>query len=121
MTDPPAATARTAVDEVVGLGDTVLEQVGASVGPVLEQGEGVAGRGELAEHDHTGGRVALAESGGGADAFVGAGRRHADVGHDDVGCELVDEGDQLVERSGDAGTERSSSAASRRETASRTR
>ena len=89
-------------DEIVGVGDAVLEQIGAPVGTVLEQREGVARSGELAEHDDARRRMALAEAGGGPDAFVGTGRWHADVRDDDVRCELVDEGNQLVERSGDA-------------------
>ena len=48
------------------------------------------------QHDDAEARVVPAERGGGPDALVGAGRRHADVGEHDVGRVGVDRGHQLV-------------------------
>jgi hypothetical protein len=64
---------------------------------VLEQREGVVGVVVLAEDDDAHVGVGLAEAVGGADALVGAGGGHADVGEDDVGVVLVDGGVEGVE------------------------
>ena len=46
--------------------------------------------------------MTLAQAGGGPDALVGAGWRHANVGDDDVGGEFVDEVEEFFVRAGDA-------------------
>ncbi len=62
---------------------------------MLEQRHGVAGRGVLAQHHHADLRAVLAQPGGGLDALVGAGRRHADVGDHDVRLAALDDVEQL--------------------------
>ena len=69
--------------------DAFLEQVGAAVGAVVEQRERVAGVGELAEDHDADLRMGPAQFGGEADALIGVGRRHADVGQHDVGPLLL--------------------------------
>ena len=83
------------VEELLELGHPLLEQVAAPLRPLLEQGERVRRLGVLAEHDHADVGVRLAQRVGGADALVGARRRHADVGEHDVGRLL---GDRLQQR-----------------------
>ena len=41
------------IDEIVGVGDTILEQIGAAVRTGFEKCQGVRRSGELAEHDDT--------------------------------------------------------------------
>ena len=53
--------------------------------------------GVLAQHHHPGVGVDLAGVGGGADALVRVGGRHADVGEDDVGLLGLDGCHQRVE------------------------
>jgi hypothetical protein len=62
----------------------LLEQIGPLGGSVSEQRKRVVGLGELAEHDYAHLRVRLAQFLGDLNSLVGAGRRHADVRHDDV-------------------------------------
>ena len=62
-----------------------------------EQSHCVRGRRVLAEHDDPGLGMRRSQRGGDADAFVGAGRRHADVGDDDIGPLGLDRGEQRVE------------------------
>ena len=81
--------------QVVHAGHPLLEQVGPARRAVLEQRYGVGGRGVLAQHHHPHLRAVLAQPGGGLDALVPAGGRHADVGDHDVGLAALDEGEQL--------------------------
>ena len=81
-----------ACDDLVGVGDPLLQQVAAPVGAFVEQRERVGGLGVLAEHDDADFRMRLPQRAGGPDALVGSGRRHADVGEHDVGLLGVDRG-----------------------------
>jgi hypothetical protein len=83
--------------ELVDIGDALLQQVGAPFGSAIEQLERVAGFDVLAEHHHAELRVRVAELRRRAHAFVGSGRRHADVGEHDVGGVGLDRGDETVE------------------------
>ena len=67
-------------DQLGAVGEPLLEEVRAPVGPVLEQREGVLRRGVLAHHDDARSRVRLAQPVGDRDALVLARRRHPDVG-----------------------------------------
>jgi len=84
-------------DELVDVVDALLEQVGAALAPVLEQRQRVPRLRVLAEHDDADPRVALAQEVGRADALVGPGRRHPDVGDDDVRPLGLDCGEQRVQ------------------------
>ncbi len=75
--------------ELAGLRDPVLQQVRAPGRPRLEETERVLGVGVLAEHHDAELRMSLARPGGEPDALVGSAWRHADVGDDDVGLQLV--------------------------------
>jgi hypothetical protein len=78
MYEPPRATSRIA-PELVGVRDTLLQQVGAACRAGFQQGEGILPIVELTQDDDTDLRVCLAERGGGANALVGSSRRHADI------------------------------------------
>ena len=88
------------LDEIVGVGDTILEQVGAAVRTGFEKCQSVRRSGELAEHDDADRGVALPQASGGADSLVSASRWHADVGDDDVRDDVVDQGQKLFVRAG---------------------
>ena len=72
-------------DQMLAVAQAILEQVRAPVGAAVEQREAVARVGVLAHHDHADLRMGLAQPVGEHDALRVARRRHADVGHDDVG------------------------------------
>ena len=84
ITDPPPATTRIAGQELVQVGQPFLQEIGATLGAVLEEGQRIGGVGVLAEQDHAGRRPDLAEAVGRPDALVGAGGRHADIGEEDL-------------------------------------
>ncbi len=84
-------------DELVDVGDPLLQQVGPPLGPFVEELERVAGLHVLAEDHDADAGVRGPDRLGGADALVGAGRRHPDVGHDDVGLVLGHEGEERIE------------------------
>ena len=122
ITDPPAATSRTARDELVDVGHALLQEVGAPLGSAVEQLERVAGLDVLAEHDDAELGMRLAQLRGGAHTFVGAGRGHADVGEHDVGRARSRPSAMRPSKSSHTpATSMSGSASSRRVTASRTR
>ena len=76
--------------ELAGVGEALLQQIGASPGAVLEQGEGVERLDVLAEDDDPDLRMRRAQRPGEADALVRPGRRHADVGEHGVGPLALD-------------------------------
>jgi hypothetical protein len=69
--------------------EAVLHDVAPALGSSLEELHRVRRVRDLAEHEHADLRMRLPELGRNLDAFVRAGRRHADVGHDDVGLVLL--------------------------------
>jgi hypothetical protein len=85
-------------DELLEVGDALLQQVPEPRRPVLQQLVGVGLLGELRQHDDADIRVIGPDAPGGVDAFGRVRGRHPDVGEDDVGFELLDRGHQLVER-----------------------
>ena len=89
-------------EELADLADALLQQVGAALAAVLEQGQRVGRVVVLAEHDDAHRRVVGAQPGGQGDALVRARRGHADVGHDDVRVVVGDECLQRREVLGDA-------------------
>ncbi len=89
------------MEQVVDLAHPLLEQVGPPGGALGQEGEGVRRLRVLAEHDHADLGMGGAEVVGGLDSLVGAGRGHADVGDDHVGCALVDQGEQRGKVAGD--------------------
>ena len=100
--EPPVATSRTARDELVALGDAVLQQVGVAGRAVGEQRDRVLGVVVLREDDDAGAGVALAQLLGRVDALVLEARRHADVGDEHLGRGGFGAGDELVVVAGDA-------------------
>jgi len=84
-------------DELLDVVDALLQQVRAPLAPALEERQRVARVGVLAQHDDADPRMRLAQDVGCADALVGPGRRHPDVGDDDVGLLVLDGGEQRVE------------------------
>ena len=52
ITEPPAATSRMAPAELADVGDPFLQEVGAALGPAVEEGQRVGRLGVLAEHHH---------------------------------------------------------------------
>ena len=97
ITEPPLATASMRAPQHVDVGHALLQEVGASVGAVLEQRERVVGLDVLAEHHDADVRVRRPDEVRGAHALVGPGRRHPDVGDHDIGRIGLDAGDQRVE------------------------
>ena len=83
--------------QLLHVADPLLEQVGAPGRALLEQGQRVLRLGVLAEHHHADGGVGDAETLGGTDALVGAGRWHANVGEDHIRLVLVDSGEERRE------------------------
>ena len=71
-------------DELVDVGDAVLEQVADALGALGEELERVGGLEVLREHEHAGLRVLLADLRRRPQALVGLRRRHADVDDRDV-------------------------------------
>ena len=86
------------VDDLVDIGNSVLQQIRTAVGTVLEQRMRVRRRRVLRQHDDAHVRVVLTTMGGGPDPFIGVGRRHPDVGQDHIGRIGVDHLDQLSQR-----------------------
>ena len=84
------------VHEPLDVGDAVLEQVADALGAVREQLERVPLLDVLRQHEHAGLRLPLADRGGGAQALVGVGRRHADVDDGDVGLVRRDLAQQVL-------------------------
>ena len=72
-------------EEVVEVGDAILEQVADALRVVAEQLQRVALGQVLGEHEHAGARHRTADRDRRAQAVVGQVRRHPDVGDDDVG------------------------------------
>ena len=62
-----------------------LQQVCAAFGTALEEREGIRGIDVLREHHDADRRMRVTKCERRANALVGAGRRHANVGDDDVG------------------------------------
>jgi hypothetical protein len=58
---------------------------------MLKQRNCIARRDVLAQHDHAGTRVMLPGPGCRLDALIGAGRRHPDVRHHDIGPLALDQ------------------------------
>ena len=88
--EPPLGDLLDREEQLVGIGNALLQEIGPPLRTLIEQRERVAVFGELRQHDHPDRRVLLAQLGRGADAFVRPGRRHPDVGQDDVGCVRLD-------------------------------
>ncbi len=82
--------------ELLDVGDPLLQEVAEPFGAVLEELVGVLLVGEPAEDEDADRRMLLADPFRRADALVGPGRRHPDVGHDHVGLAGLDRGHQLV-------------------------
>jgi hypothetical protein len=76
--------------ELFQFGNALLEQIGAPLGSVRQEPEGVGRLRVLREHDHADVGVRLPQRLGGPDALVRTGGRHADVGQHDVGQVLLD-------------------------------
>ena len=96
MTEPPRDFLDRA-QQLVDVGHAFLQEVGAPFGTGVEELERVPGFDVLTQdHDADLGVVA-AQLFRGADPFVGARRRHTDVGDDDVGVLALDRGDEIVE------------------------
>jgi two-component system, NarL family, invasion response regulator UvrY len=72
----------------------LLQQVPATVGAGLEQRQGVARLGVLAEDDHADRRMAFTEGSCELNALVGARGWHSDVGQHDVGRLRLDRAEQ---------------------------
>ena len=83
--------------QLLTVGDAFFEEVPASLGTIGEQSERVRGLEVVTQDDDADVRVRLLQLSSGPDTLVGAGRRHADVGEDDVGFVLGDESKQRVE------------------------
>ena len=77
--------------------DALLQQVRPPLSARVEQGERVPRVRVLAEDDDADLRVRLSQPLRGLDSLVGAARRHADVGEDDVRPFRLDGGEQRVE------------------------
>ncbi len=75
----------------------VLEQIGVTRGTIAQQRYRIVRFVVLREHHDACAWIALADELGGLDALVLEGRRHADVGHHDLGPGGVGRGQQLVE------------------------
>jgi hypothetical protein len=84
-------------DELFEILHALLEEVGASCAPALQERERVGGVRVLTEHDDADVRVRLAQPLGGLDPFVRAARRHTDVRDDHVRTLCVDCSEQRVE------------------------
>src|SRR5688572_869996 len=84
------------VDEGRGVRDALLEEVADARGAVAEQPQRVALVDELGEHHDPGAGQLGADPQRRADAVVGVGRRHPDVGHGDVGPVLAGLLEELV-------------------------
>ena len=90
------------VDELVALGNVVLQEVAVAGRPLGQQRHRVLGVVVLRQDHDPGARVALAHLLGRVDAFAVERRRHADVGHEHVGLGRARPGDSPVEVCGDA-------------------
>ena len=84
-------------DELLDVGDALLEQVPAPRAAAGDEREGALGIRVLREDDDPEVGVGPPEALGRADALVGVGRRHPDVGEDDVGRARLDGVEQLTE------------------------
>ena len=102
MTDPPPATTRMAWASSFAPATRSFKQVAAAGRAFLQEGQRVGRSRVLAEDDDADRRLVLAQPCRGLDAFVGAGRGHAYVGHHDVGLVLGDELQQFGKVGGDA-------------------
>jgi hypothetical protein len=76
--------------------DALLEHVRTAGGAVPEQRERVVRLDVLAQHDHADLGVRVAQRSRHLYAFVGACRRHPDVGDDGVGLVLLDFGEEAI-------------------------
>ena len=77
------------VDELVALGDVVLQQVAVAGGALGQQRDRVLGIVVLGEDHDAGAGVALADLLGRVDALALERRRHPDVGHEHLGFAAV--------------------------------
>jgi hypothetical protein len=77
------------VGQLIPAPEAVLHDIASAVRPSLEELHRVRRIRDLAEHEHADIRMRRPELGRNPDALVRAGRRHADVGHHDVGLVLV--------------------------------
>ena len=84
-------------EQLIEVVDALLQQVGAPGAAGVQQREGVARVGVLAEDDDAHARVRLAQALGDLDALVRVVRRHADVGDDDVRALAIDGLEQRLE------------------------
>ena len=84
-------------DELTDVLHALLQEVGASRAPVLQERERVGRVRVLAEHDDADLRVRLVQPLGGLDPLVGVAGRHADVGDHDVWPLHVDGGEERIE------------------------
>ena len=84
------------VGEVAGVHHPLLEQVADPGRAAGQQSAGVLGLHVLGEDQHRQARLPLAQLDRGAQALVGVGRRHPDVGDHDVRTVLGDGGEQLL-------------------------
>ena len=82
---PPGGHRPHRVDQLVALGDVVLQQVAVTGRALGHQGDGVLGVVVLGQDDHAGTRAPLADLAGGLDPFPLEGGRHPDVGHQHMG------------------------------------
>jgi len=77
------------VDQLVQLGDPVLEEIAAPAGTPINQGEGVARVGVLGQHHHRGPRMRRSQRGGESDALIRLRRRHPHISDHHVRVELT--------------------------------
>ena len=84
------------VDQLVALGDVVLQQVAVAGRALGQQRDGVLGIVVLREDDDAGPGMALAHLLGGVDPLPVEGRRHPDVGHQHLRCQRLGALDDLV-------------------------
>ena len=84
------------VDQLVALGDAILEQVAVAGRPFGQQRDRVLGVVELAEDHDAGARVQLADHLGRLDPLALEARRHADVGDDHLRCRRIRAGHEAV-------------------------
>ncbi len=76
--------------------DALLQEVRAPLGPALEERERIGRIDVLGQHDDADAGLGIAQRERGADALVGTGGRHPDIGDDDVGVLALDRLHELV-------------------------
>ena len=82
--------------ELLEVGNALLEQVGTARSALLQEGDGIGRVVVLAEQDHAGSRAGLPQVLCRPDALVRARGRHADIGQDDIGLGGGDRREQGV-------------------------